>query len=158
MATIFYSLFKLPLFLILLFLLPSANSVSFQISSFEPNTPNIQYHGEAAPSYGAIVLNDGSTTYGVGSATYAERVPLWDSSTGNISDFTTHFSFIIDTLGQIYSDGLAFFLAPAGFEIPPNSRAGYLGLFNSTTMDSSHPQIVHVEFDSYANPGMGSSG
>jgi hypothetical protein len=100
MATIFYSLFKLPLFLILLFLLPSANSVSFKISSFEPNMPNIQYHGEAAPSHGAIVLNEGITTYGVGWATYAERVPLWDSSTGNISDFTTHFSFIIDTLGK----------------------------------------------------------
>jgi hypothetical protein len=156
MATIFYSLFKLPLFLILLFLLPSANSVSFNISSFEPNMPNIQYHGEAAPSHGAIVLNDGSTTYGVGSATYAERVPLWDNSTGNISNFTTHFSFIIDTLGQtLHSDGLAFFLAPAGFEIPPNSRGGYLGLFNSTTWDSPDYQLVHVEFDSYVNAGGG---
>ncbi|KAE8010474.1 hypothetical protein FH972_006842 [Carpinus fangiana] len=152
MATILYSIFKLPLFLILLFLLPSANSVSFKISRFEPNASNIQYHGEAAPSYGAIEMNKASSTFGVGWATYAERVPLWDSNTGNVSDFTTHFTFIIDTLGRnTYSDGLAFFLAPAGFEIPPNSRAEYLGLFNSTTTYSSQNQIVLVEFDSCAN-------
>ena len=46
MATILYSLFKLPLFL-LLFLLPSANSVSF---SFESNASNILYSGDAIPT------------------------------------------------------------------------------------------------------------
>ncbi|XP_059438926.1 L-type lectin-domain containing receptor kinase IX.1-like [Corylus avellana] len=154
MATILYSLFKLPLFLILPFLLPSANSVSFKISRFEPHASNIQCHGEAVPSDGAIVLNNPHTGFTVGWATYAERVPLWDSNTGNISDFTTHFTFSIDTLGREDSnDGLAFFLAPAGIEIPPNSRGGYLGLFNITTApDSSLNQIVFVEFDSASNP------
>ncbi|XP_059435422.1 L-type lectin-domain containing receptor kinase IX.1-like [Corylus avellana] len=153
MATILYSLFKLPLFLILLFLLPSANSVSFKISPFDPKASNIQYHGEAAPSHGVIEMNKADSVYTVGWATYAERVPLWDSNTGNISDFTTHFTFIIDTNGrESYGDGLAFFLAPAGIEIPPNSRGGYLGLFNSTTTGSSQSQIVLVEFDSLSNP------
>ncbi|GLT69121.1 hypothetical protein SLA2020_412970 [Shorea laevis] len=152
MATIFFCSFKLPLFF-LPFLLPYANSLSFQISRFEPNASNILYQGEAGPSDGAIEMNTIDYSYRVGRATYAERVPLWDSNTGNISDFTTHFSFIIDTLGQdIYSDGLAFFLAPVGFEISPNSAGGYLGLFNFTTKNSSQNQIVLVEFDSYANP------
>ncbi|XP_059460251.1 L-type lectin-domain containing receptor kinase IX.1-like [Corylus avellana] len=146
------SLFKLPLIFFLLFLLPSANSVSFNISSFESNASNILYHGDAGPSFGAIELNKVNSFFGVGWATYVERVPLWDSNTGNLSDFTTHFSFIIDTLGRSdYSDGLAFFLAPPGFEIPPNSGGGYLGLFNSTTIHSSHNQIVVVEFDSLSN-------
>jgi hypothetical protein len=145
MAIIFYSLFKLQLqvVLFLLFLLPSANSVSFQISRFESNASNIQYLGEAAPSDGTIEMNTLDYFARVGRATYAERVPLWDSHTGNISDFTTHFSFIIDTLGQAnYSDGLAFFLAPVGFGLPPNSGGGYLGLFNFTTKNLSHNQIV----------------
>ncbi|CAK7339759.1 unnamed protein product [Dovyalis caffra] len=89
----------------------------------------------------------------VGWATYPERVRLWDSSSGKVSDFTSHFTFTIDTLGAPnYGHGLAFFLAPVGFEIPLNSAGGFLGLFNTTTMESSQNQIVSVEFDSYPNP------
>ncbi|KAJ7943780.1 putative Kinase [Quillaja saponaria] len=51
-----------------------------------------------------------------------------------------------------YGHGLVFFLAPVGFQIPPNSAGGFLGLFNTTTSDSSRNQIVLVEFDSYPNP------
>uniref|UniRef100_A0A2N9H0N3 Protein kinase domain-containing protein n=1 Tax=Fagus sylvatica TaxID=28930 RepID=A0A2N9H0N3_FAGSY len=51
-----------------------------------------------------------------------------------------------------YTDGLAFFLAPVGFDIPPNSAGGNLGLFNHTTTDSPPYQIVFVEFDSFTNP------
>ncbi|KAE8010475.1 hypothetical protein FH972_006843 [Carpinus fangiana] len=98
-------------------------------------------------------MNNANLLFRVGWATYVERVPLWDSNTGNQSDFTTHFSFIIDTKGSsAYGDGLAFFLAPVGFEIPPNSGGSTLGLFNSSsTVDSFHNQIVLVEFDSIAN-------
>ena len=44
---------------------------------------------------------------------------------------------------------MVFFLAPFGFQIPPNSDGGFLGLFNTTTSDSSRNQTV--EFDSYSN-------
>nr|WAU86949.1 birch protein [Betula platyphylla] len=154
MATIFYSLFKLPCTLFfLLLLLPYANSVYFQISRFESNTPNILYHGDAEPSLGAIEMNKQDYFFSVGWATYAQRVQLWDFNTRNLSDFTTHFSFIFHNVGiPSHGDGLAFFLAPVGFEIPPNSGGGYLALFNSKTMDSSQNQIVHVEFDSHPNP------
>ena len=153
MATTFYNLFTLPLFFFL-FLLPSAHSsVSFKITRFDPNALNIIYRGDAVPSVGAIEMNKVNYVCRVGWATYAEKVPLWDSNTGNLADFTTHFSFIIDTRGiPNYASGLAFFLAPVEFDIPPNSVAGFLGLYNTTNSDSSKNQLVHVEFDSFANP------
>ncbi|KAB1213160.1 L-type lectin-domain containing receptor kinase IX.1 [Morella rubra] len=153
MATLFYKLFKLPLFFVL-FLFPSTDSVSFQLSNFDSNASNILYHGDAVPSVGAVEMNKVNYLCRVGWATYAERVPIWDSKTGNLSHCSSNFSFIIDTQGSSsYGHGLAFFLAPAGFEIPPNSAGGFLGLFNTTTTtDSSLDQIVLVEFDSFVNP------
>ncbi|KAF9611872.1 hypothetical protein IFM89_036655 [Coptis chinensis] len=87
-------------------------------------------------------------------ATYAEKVQIWDSKSGTLTDFTTHFSFFIDTQGSTsYGHGLAFFLAPVGFQIPPNSAGGFLGLFNTTTTDAmSQNQIIIIEFDSFPNP------
>ncbi|KAI7752983.1 hypothetical protein M8C21_026724 [Ambrosia artemisiifolia] len=38
-----------------------------------------------------------------------------------------------------------------GFEIPPNSAAGFLGLFNRTDTGSSRNQIIFVEFDTFSN-------
>ncbi|XP_057420750.1 L-type lectin-domain containing receptor kinase IX.1-like isoform X2 [Lotus japonicus] len=117
--------------------------------------PNILYLGSAGNSEGEVKfnLNDAYVSQ-VGWAIYAEKVLLWDSDTGQLTDFTTHYTFIIDTQGQSkYGHGLAFFLAPVGIEIQPNSAGGFLGLFNTTTMfSSSHSKIVHVEFDSYPNP------
>jgi hypothetical protein len=73
--------------------------------------------------------------------------------TGQLTNFKTHYTFIINTQNKsLYGHGLAFFLAPFGFDIPPNSSGGLMGLFNTTTKDSSSSnQIVHVEFDSYPN-------
>ncbi|KAJ6347775.1 hypothetical protein OIU76_004295 [Salix suchowensis] len=89
----------------------------------------------------------------VGRATYATKVPLWDSSTARLTDFSTHFSFYIDIEGRTsYAAGFAFFIAPVEFHIPPNSAGGFLGLYNMTTSDSHQNHIVHVEFDSFANP------
>ncbi|KAB1216372.1 L-type lectin-domain containing receptor kinase IX.1 [Morella rubra] len=89
----------------------------------------------------------------VGWAIYAEKVPLWENDAAKFTDFSTHFSFSIDTQGNThYADGLVFFIAPAGFEnIPPNSAGKYLGLFNTTTVPSHGDQIVLVEFDSFVN-------
>ncbi|KAK9166208.1 hypothetical protein Scep_001399 [Stephania cephalantha] len=90
----------------------------------------------------------------VGQATYANKVRIWDSSSGKLTDFTTHFSFFIDTKGsRSYSDGLVFFIAPVGFQIPLNSAGEFLGLFNSTTSGAnSINHIICVEFDTYWNP------
>ncbi|XVF17393.1 hypothetical protein REPUB_Repub10bG0118000 [Reevesia pubescens] len=154
MANHFYCLWSLPHFLAFLFLLPYVNSIHFKILRFDSEAINILYEGDARPSVGAVEFNDVSYLCRVGRVSYAENVPIWDSSTNKVADFTTHFSFIIDTLGKPslrYAAGLAFFLAPVGFEIPPNSAGGFLGLFNTTTSDSARNQIVLVEFDTFPN-------
>ncbi|XP_052195282.1 L-type lectin-domain containing receptor kinase IX.1-like [Diospyros lotus] len=139
--------------LFLLLHLPSGSSVNFQISRFGPEA-KISYQGDAVPSVGAVeLINHVIYLCRVGWAVYPDKIPLWDSKTGKLSDFTTHFSFIIDTRGlSTYGHGLAFFLAPVGFQIPPNSAGGFLGLFNTTTSDLPTNQIVLVEFDSFSNP------
>ncbi|XP_018837037.2 L-type lectin-domain containing receptor kinase IX.1-like, partial [Juglans regia] len=133
---------------------PTAYSVYFKITRFEPNADNILYLGDAAPSVGTIeMIYKYTYLCRVGRAIYSERVLLYDSDTGKLTNFSTHFSFLIDTQGRAsYGHGLAFFLAPVGFEVPLNSVGGFLGLFNTTTSDSSHNQIVLVEFDSFPNP------
>ncbi|XP_027347282.1 L-type lectin-domain containing receptor kinase IX.1-like [Abrus precatorius] len=136
-----------------------ANSIYFQIPLFNSNDSNITYQGSAAPRDGGVAFNvNDNYLYQVGWATYAKRVLLWESTTGQLTDFTTHYTFFIDTQDQPafkYGDGLAFFLAPVDIEIPPNSAGGFLGLFNSTTKNSTKNQIVLVEFDSYPNSEWG---
>ncbi|KAK4261440.1 hypothetical protein QN277_004436 [Acacia crassicarpa] len=135
----------------------SVNSLYFQRSGFASNDADILYMGSAGSVVGTVRFNlNDKYTCQVGWAIYARRVKLWDSSTGHITDFTSHYTFTIDTQGQTtHGHGLCFFLAPSGFEIPPNSAAGFLGLFNTTTSLSSQSQIVHVEFDSYPNSEWG---
>ncbi|EEF35157.1 kinase, putative [Ricinus communis] len=110
------------LLLFLLIILPSANSVSFQIARFDLSDTSIICEGGAYFCVGAIELNSDSYMCQVGRATYAEKVPIWDSQTNRLSDFSTHFTFFIDVLASpSYGSGLSFFLAPYGFPIPTNS-------------------------------------
>ncbi|XP_021274342.1 L-type lectin-domain containing receptor kinase IX.1-like [Herrania umbratica] len=153
MAAGLYNLFYLPfIFAFFLFVFPSVNSVNFQISRFEPNDDRILYQGEASPSDGMINFNSLDNLYRVGWATYANRVPLWEPKTGKLSDFSTRFAFSIDISDlSDYGHGFVFFLAPAGSQIPPNSAAGRLGLFNTSQWVSTLGQVVLVEFDTYKN-------
>ncbi|CDY43192.1 BnaA07g07620D [Brassica napus] len=133
-----------------LFLLPFASSLNFSIPRFSVGDSRIAYQGDATPN-GEIVLNNIAFTCRVGWATYAKRVAIWDSETGEASDFTTNFSFKIDINTANYGHGLAFFLGPAGFTVPPNSASGFLGLFNETNGHSSRFPLVHIEFDTFYN-------
>ncbi|KAI9111500.1 hypothetical protein K1719_017190 [Acacia pycnantha] len=155
--TLCYSHLLLPLLFSFSSLFLSVNSLYFQKSGFPSNDADILYMGSAGSVVGTVRFNLKDTyTCQVGWAIYARRVKLWDSSTGHITDFTSHYTFTIDTQGlTTYGHGLCFFLAPFGFEIPPNSATGFLGLFNTTTSLSSQSQIVHVEFDSYPNSEWG---
>uniref|UniRef100_A0A2C9VK18 non-specific serine/threonine protein kinase n=1 Tax=Manihot esculenta TaxID=3983 RepID=A0A2C9VK18_MANES len=81
----------------------------------------------------------------VGRATYYKPIHLWDDKSGNIADFTTYFSFIINSHGnESRGNGFAFFLTNKGSKLPPLSGEGRLGLlsYNSVT-----PPFVAVEFD-----------
>ncbi|XVE83033.1 hypothetical protein DITRI_Ditri16bG0054300 [Diplodiscus trichospermus] len=153
MAITFCNMLILSLFCSFFLLLPFANSINFHISRFDPNANDIIYQGDAVASVGALEFNKINYICRVGWATYAERVRIWDSNTGKLSDFTSRFTFTIDTqASSTYGHGAAFFLAPVGSQIPPNSAGGFFGLFNTTTSDSSMNQIVLVEFDSFPNP------
>lgn len=139
------------------FFLSFAQPLSFSITTLNHLlTNNILYEGAAKPSsssVGVIELNANNDHFSVGRATYAQPLHLWDSSKSSAADFTTKFSFVVDTLNDSHSgDGFAFFLAPVHFPIPPNSAGAYLGMFNaSTRFELSLNQIVMVEFDTWSD-------
>ncbi|KAL7090196.1 hypothetical protein ACP275_12G025200 [Erythranthe tilingii] len=136
----------------LVFLAPFSHSVSFQLPRFGSDVNLVLLEGDAVNSVGRIEFTNTDYLCRVGRVIYNGKVPLWDSQ--KLADFATHFSFTIDTQRRPrYGNGLAFFLAPVGFQIPPNSAGGYLGLFNTTTTNSNQTQIVSVEFDSLSNEG-----
>ncbi|GLT50543.1 hypothetical protein SLA2020_240240 [Shorea laevis] len=140
-------------YFILLLLLPSSDSISFQIPNFALSPNYILYQGDAITSSENVELTNNDFWYRVGWVTYANEVLMWDSNSRKLSDFTCHFSFSIDASSpNAISDGIEFFLAPVGFQIPPNSGGGFLGLFNTTTLDSSSNRIISVEFDTFQNP------
>ncbi|KAM4114125.1 hypothetical protein ACJW30_04G046300 [Castanea mollissima] len=146
-----------PLFFFVLLLLPTttAYSVQFKKTYFDPNDTDILYLGDAVASNEAVEMARVDIQARVGWVIYAKKVPLWDSNTGKLTDFSTRFSFTIGTVGSgtsDFGDKLAFFLAPAGFDnIAPNTAGGGLGLFNDTTVRSHQNHIVLVEFDLMVN-------
>ncbi|XP_059440256.1 L-type lectin-domain containing receptor kinase IX.1-like [Corylus avellana] len=118
---------------------------------------NITFQGDAFTSSGFLQLTknqlDASITYSAGHASYAEPVRLWDAKTGRLTDFSTHFTFVIKAVNiSEHSDGLSFFISPFQSDIPNNSSGGFLGLFDSATaLKMSSNQIVAVEFDTSKN-------
>ncbi|KAI4385257.1 hypothetical protein MLD38_003305 [Melastoma candidum] len=140
--------------LLVISLVPSAITLQFGISRFDPTSTEVSYEGDARPDVGTVDMTSQLYYCHIGHVVYNERLRLWDSSSGKLADFTTHFAFTVDVGGRpTYGAGLAFFMAPVGFQIPVNSVGGFLGLYNTTYSDSSRNQIIHVEFDTYANPG-----
>ncbi|OMO92196.1 hypothetical protein COLO4_17802 [Corchorus olitorius] len=128
------------------------------------NEANIEYRGDATASAGNVELNkiqigDQVYLFRIGQVIHTEHIKLQDFHTKQLTNFTTHFSFIIDTSGpnnQNYGDGLVFFIAPVGFQSPANSAGGGLGLLDNSDLSDHLSQnkdpIVFVEFDSYADP------
>ncbi|XP_018809540.2 L-type lectin-domain containing receptor kinase IX.1-like [Juglans regia] len=139
-----------------LLLLPCANSVFFNLTSFQSNMDNmITFEKDAFMARGVLEVTknqlDDSLNGSVGRASYAEPVRLWDAKTGELTDFITHFSFVIDALNKsMYGAGLSFFIAPLESRIPSNSSGGLLGLFSPESVSKpSLNKIVAVEFDSF---------
>ncbi|WRX16635.1 Protein kinase domain - like 10 [Theobroma cacao] len=135
------------------------HNTNFNFTPLNPNVREIDYEGDASPSDNGIQLTINQMNKGldgsVGRATYSKPMHLWDNSSGNIvlADFTTQFSFVIDSLksSSIKADGFAFFLAPNGSKIPPDSEGGFLGL-ESGDPTCINDSFVAVEFDTYPNP------
>ncbi|CAL1371892.1 unnamed protein product [Linum trigynum] len=140
--------------------LPSlVHSVSFKFANFSPNMININFQGDSFSSNGVLQLTKNavgeSLRRSAGRATFRQVIPLWDFKTGELTDFTTHFTFTMKAtnLTKRYGDGMTFFLAPEGSEIPANSTDGFLALFGpDTALNATRDhQIVAVEFDSNRN-------
>ena len=97
---------------------------------------------------------DGQIAHSVGRAVFKDPVTLWDSTTGQLADFTTRFTFMIkaNVTDGSYGEGLAFFLSPYPSVVPNNSTDGNLGLFSgSADQSGTSNQILAVEFDSHKN-------
>ncbi|KAK9938003.1 hypothetical protein M0R45_014766 [Rubus argutus] len=146
---------KLLQFLLLLFFLltNSATPLTFNISSFPDADANIFLEGDANIDGQSLLLTE--TEYSAGRATYHQSFLLWENATGKLTDFTTSFSFVIDTLGNnsYYADGLALFLAPEGSLLNFTVGSGIgLPVDNPEDKPSSHQyRFVGVEFDIFRN-------
>ncbi|KAH0923113.1 hypothetical protein HID58_023131 [Brassica napus] len=146
------------LFISLFILFPFVvDSLYFNITSFQPDDPsqNIVYHGDAAADEdGTVNFNSAARTSQVGWITYSKEVPIWSRRTGNASDFNTSFSFKIDARNLSEdSHGICFFLAPVGAPLPAYTPSGFLGLFGPNIDYKSSFDLVHIEFDTFSNPG-----
>ncbi|KAI4375588.1 hypothetical protein MLD38_013442 [Melastoma candidum] len=150
-------------FLLFITVIPPSNALSFNFTTFSAaeNAYLVYERCYSNPNTGDIQLTTDSDA-SIGRATFARPLHLWDNSTRNLTDFSTYFSFAIDSRNRSnYGDGLAFFLAPVGSKIPDDTtRGSTLGLVHdwqviNTTMDlpsnSSLDSFLAVEFDIYQN-------
>ncbi|XP_008237618.1 PREDICTED: L-type lectin-domain containing receptor kinase IX.1-like [Prunus mume] len=148
--------------LLLLFLLaPAASSLSFSFPNFTNDDITTLSLEEDAYVDGKFLRLTNSAVDdlkndSVGRATYRQPFLLRDNTTGKLADFTTTFTFAIDSQGKtFYADGLAFFLAPKGSALNTTiGRGGSLGLptINPEKNESTNLYpFVAVEFDIFHN-------
>ncbi|URE36593.1 L-type lectin-domain containing receptor kinase [Musa troglodytarum] len=131
-----------------------ASSLSFNFSGFgNETTSKIEFQGDASLPGEEIHLTSSPMQYSVGRAVYREPLRLWDATTRELADFTTHFSFVINSSDPLtpHGDGLAFFLTAYPSTLPAYSRGAFLGLFSNSSVDSSRVSTVAVEFDTFPN-------
>ncbi|XP_020233027.1 lectin beta-1 and beta-2 chains [Cajanus cajan] len=126
--------------------LPIVQPLSFNIANFNDteSASFVGYTGVTKIENGTLVLNS-LVNDGVGRAIYAQPLHLKNSSNGNVTHFSTRFSFTIDVSTKSYGDGFAFYVAPLAYPIPPDAGGGLLGLYGDTQ------NIIAVEFDTYLN-------
>ncbi|KAI3407741.1 Protein kinase domain-containing protein [Psidium guajava] len=151
---------RLRAFSLVLFFYPSITFIASVLSdemsfNFQAFDGRIVPEGDASlsPSRVQLTVSDRNRNLNssAGRATYHAPMHLWDKSSGNVADFTTQFSFVIDSEHNwTHADGLTFFLAPNGSDIPSNSSGGNLALV-SANRDPSDPStaFVAVEFDTF---------
>lgn len=86
----------------------------------------IIYEGSATLEKSVILRT--TTQKGInrtGRAAYYKPMHLGNKTTKNLTDFSTHFSFKIDSQNSSrYGDGMAFFLADFGSRLPNVTKGG----------------------------------
>lgn len=118
-----YNTFSMLTHLLLLFLvfpyLPLfVDSVYFKIDQIKLNENRLLYQGDAVPTNGGIIFTDPAYACLVGQAIYKDAIPIWDSQTEKLTDFTTHFSFTIDTQNASLWKWGCFFLGFSWLSYP----------------------------------------
>ncbi|MCH82457.1 lectin [Trifolium medium] len=100
-----------------------SENVAFSITQFEEENIDIITRGDATISGGILRLTK-TDQYGkplpnsVGRATYATPIHIWDKTSGELADFSTGFSFIVNTNDEpLHGDGFAFFIGPVHFDL-----------------------------------------
>ncbi|KAG1327907.1 L-type lectin-domain containing receptor kinase IX.1 [Cocos nucifera] len=151
------SLQILVLFHLLSIPIPLVSPLSFNFTGDKLDKPNLRFSCDASFNGRTLQLTKNQVDVPLGSsvgrAIYSEPVLLWDKASGTLANFTTNFTFAINSFGEnVSADGLAFFLSPFPFEDPSNSSGGTLGLFKNTGKNITKNKVVAVEFDSYMNP------
>ncbi|KAL6347584.1 hypothetical protein AAG906_026110 [Vitis piasezkii] len=145
--------FMISTFFFLIF--PSATSLSFNFTTFEPNNGQISFEGEARYSSDDGIqltrdVQDKSMDSSWGRAIYKEQLYLWDRTSRNLTDFATNFSFVINSRNKsAYGDGITFFLN--GTQLPSNVSGENLGLTKDNVTNTTVITFVAVEFDTFSN-------
>ncbi|XP_034681011.1 L-type lectin-domain containing receptor kinase IX.2-like [Vitis riparia] len=140
-------------------MIPSTNSsLSFSFNNFDRNGHRVHFEGHASYSADKILhltrnQQDKKMNDSWGRATYHEPFQLWEKASGRMADFSTNFSFEIDSQRKSsYGDGFTFFLAPNGTQLPSDVTGGGLGLVsNNQTLNSEANHFFAVEFDTFQN-------
>ncbi|XP_059077761.1 L-type lectin-domain containing receptor kinase IX.1 [Cryptomeria japonica] len=108
----------------------------------------------SSPEGDKLQLTLNQSSVGFGWAVYNKPIPLWDSSSQALANFSTYFQFVIEPLNgnpNLGGDGFAFFLTRFDVEQPENPSGLGFGLFNDTGYTGSSYPMVAVEFDTYKN-------
>ncbi|CAA0841080.1 L-type lectin-domain containing receptor kinase IX.1 [Striga hermonthica] len=86
------------LLLSLMLITPPSNPLTFRISRFSssPSSP-VVLEGDAQASVGELELNSVNYLCRVGHVIYKRTIPLYDKFSHKNADFTTHFTFTLDT-------------------------------------------------------------
>ncbi|XP_021834733.1 lectin beta-1 and beta-2 chains-like, partial [Prunus avium] len=149
------------LLLLLFHLAPCATSLNFSFPTFPNSIINtLSLEGNASVDGKFLRLTnsavDDQKNQSAGQATYSQPFLLRDNATGKLADFTTTFTFTINSQNKTpYADGLAFFLAPNESALNTTiGRGGALGLpiihTEKNELTNQYP-FVAVEFDIFQN-------
>ncbi|MED6106539.1 hypothetical protein PIB30_005529 [Stylosanthes scabra] len=134
----------------------AALAFNYQTFSNIGNTLNLTGDVSLDNNNGALNLTDYDKN-SLGRVTYYKLLHLWDNKTGKATEFTTHFTFSINTPNKTHhGDGITFYLAQQNFPLTAPRFGGSIGLLspkqykNSSYITDEHP-FVAVEFDTNYN-------
>ncbi|KAF2285296.1 hypothetical protein GH714_042338 [Hevea brasiliensis] len=138
-------------------LLPLANSISFNYNSFYPNIGGISLEGDAFSSSGVLHLTkngkDDNLTYSVGRATYILPVHIWDGKTGNLTDFTSHFSLRYIPTGTVVNAWVSYDSTSRTLSIFANSEGENFSLSHLVDLREVLPEWATIG-DAFSSSGV----